>query len=1069
MAYDGELKFDTSIDKTGFKVGIGELGSIAKSGMQAVTTAVTAASTAVTALGGYAVSVGKNFESSMSQVIATMGITKDSVVDGVNAYDLLKEAASKAGAETVFSASEAADALNYLALAGYSAEKAADALPAVLDLASAGGLDLAYASDLATDAMAALGIEANSENLTRFGDELAKTASTANASVAQLGEAILTVGGTAKSLSGGTTELNAALGVLANRGIKGSEGGTKLRNMILSLTAPTDKARMAMEELGLSVLDADGNMRPLNDIFNDLNVVMGDMSEGQKTEVLNELFNKVDLAAVQAMLAGCGDEFDNLTAALDGCDGAMSQMAETMNDNLEGDLKSIQSRAEAFGIAVYDSIQTPLRNVVQLGIDYITQLTDAFNIGGFDGLAAALGDVLGDAVLKISEFAPRFFELGASVIESLIKGIVNNKNSIAAAAQTVITGLIGSFASLYPEIISTGIEMISQIAVGMAENADELTAAIGDGVMLIVDTVVNNAPAFIGAAVSIIKSLADGMIKNLDKLLDAAFSIVNTLCTELLTADNVAFIVSAALKIVAALAQAIIDNAGDIVVAVAVGLAQAFDGLSSVFFDFKTETDILAEQEDILGDHIDENIQRFYDLKEKANQTAAEDLIDLSHTQDLFDELQRLADASGNVKDKDIERVNYITGELSEATGIEIGLVDGQIQKYDELCSAIEDVINQKKASIFLESYEDPYKDAVKNKDSVESELIAQYAALEETEAKRREMRTKAEALGVENGDIMSYVKTAGGWMKQNGIDWEEYEKLTILQSEQRDHIIENEMLYSRYCSTITDYENALTANANKNYEEVVQILDSEGIAFQTANDLMGKNADEQRQILAQQVEDAKSHAEFMLKQYQNGVAGISSSMVEDAYIQIGKAKQAYMDGGFTLSQALADGVLEGKSAVDAAIAQITSSLEGIGSSVASAGVSVMFRGLPMMAEGGILREGSAIVAEAGPELISLINGEVKVTPLTSNAQNTALSSFDRIADTVRDFSFVSHPDTGNIINTTENHSAGDTIINEENHYNIYTQAKNASDMRDIAEGLEFVKAQNRNGKGLKR
>lgn len=208
MAFDGTLKFDTAIDKTGFKLGLDSLGSLAAKGMAAVTAAVTAAAGAVSALGGYAVSVGKDFESSMAQVIATMGITKDTFQDGVNSYDLLKEAAAAAGESTTFSASEAADALNYLALAGYDAAKATDALPAVLDLAAAGGLDLAYASDLATDAMAALGIEATSDNLTRFGDEMAKTASQANTSVAQLGEAILTVGGTAKSLAGGTTELN---------------------------------------------------------------------------------------------------------------------------------------------------------------------------------------------------------------------------------------------------------------------------------------------------------------------------------------------------------------------------------------------------------------------------------------------------------------------------------------------------------------------------------------------------------------------------------------------------------------------------------------------------------------------------------------------------------------------------------------------------------------------------------------------------------------------------------------------------------------------------------------------
>lgn len=126
--FDGTLKFDTAIDKTGFQLGLSGLGSIAKTGMAAVTTAITAAAGAVSALGGYAINVGKGFESSMAQVIATMGITKDTVQDGVNSYDLLKEAAAAAGESTTFSASEAADALNYLDLAGYSAAQSADGL-----------------------------------------------------------------------------------------------------------------------------------------------------------------------------------------------------------------------------------------------------------------------------------------------------------------------------------------------------------------------------------------------------------------------------------------------------------------------------------------------------------------------------------------------------------------------------------------------------------------------------------------------------------------------------------------------------------------------------------------------------------------------------------------------------------------------------------------------------------------------------------------------------------------------------------------------------------------------------
>ena len=257
---DGSVIIDIKGDSSAFQKTLGGLSSLAGGALKGVGTAVGAATAAVGGLAAAAIKVGSGFESSMSQVAATMGITTDEIANGSADFELLSQAAKDAGATTAFSASQAAEALNYLALAGYDATTAADALPAVLNLAAAGGLDLAYASDLATDAMAALGIEASGDNLTKFGDEMAKTASKANTSVAQLGEAILTVGGTAKSLAGGTVELNAALGVLANRGIKGAEGGTALRNVILSLSAPTDKAADAMSSLGLNVYDAAGNI-----------------------------------------------------------------------------------------------------------------------------------------------------------------------------------------------------------------------------------------------------------------------------------------------------------------------------------------------------------------------------------------------------------------------------------------------------------------------------------------------------------------------------------------------------------------------------------------------------------------------------------------------------------------------------------------------------------------------------------------------------------------------------------------------------------------------------------------
>lgn len=237
-----------------------------------------------------AISVGMDFESGMSQVAATMGMTTQEIAGGSEAYTKLENAAKEAGNTTRFSATQAAEALNYMALAGYDADKAVETLPTVLNLAAAGGMDLATASDMVTDSMSALGDKAGTTE--SFVDKMAKTSQKSNTSVQQLGEALLTVGGTAKSLAGGVTEANTVLGIFADSGTKGAEGGTALRNVILSLTAPTDTAKKKMQELGLEVFDANGNMRPLNETFQDLNGILGDMTQGEQTEVLNTILIK---------------------------------------------------------------------------------------------------------------------------------------------------------------------------------------------------------------------------------------------------------------------------------------------------------------------------------------------------------------------------------------------------------------------------------------------------------------------------------------------------------------------------------------------------------------------------------------------------------------------------------------------------------------------------------------------------------------------------------------------------------------------------------------------------------
>ena len=407
---------------------IGEVGEKLENAGQKITNVgkkVTVVSTAVTAMGGAAVKTAADFESSMSQVQATMGITKDSMstLDGqsVNTMDALSDLAKEMGSKTAFSASECAEALNYLALAGYDTQEMADTLPTVLNLAAAGGLDLASASDMVTDAMSALGME--TKDADKMVDQMAKTASSTNTSVGQLGEGILTIGATAKSIKGGTAELNTALGILANNGIKGAEGGTHLRNVILSLQNPTDKAADTMDALGVSVFDSEGNMRSLNDILGDLNTSMEGMTAEEKANIISKIFNKTDLSSVNALLANTGDTWDELQTSIENSGGAAQQMADTQLDNLSGQLTILKSAVEGFAISIGDALMPMIKNIVakiQSFVDWLNNLDEGtrqviVKIGLF---VAALGPalvILGTVISKVGVAMQAFSKFGLKI------------------------------------------------------------------------------------------------------------------------------------------------------------------------------------------------------------------------------------------------------------------------------------------------------------------------------------------------------------------------------------------------------------------------------------------------------------------------------------------------------------------------------------------------------------------------------------------------------------------------------------------------------------------------------
>lgn len=548
-----ELFAKISLDSSGFEAALG-----------AAKTALTAATTAVTAFATASVKVGQEFDKSMSQVAATMGLTTEQMQSQVGSVDTsfghfegtLRDFAQYMGSNTAFSATEAADALNYMALAGYDAQKSMQMLPNVLNLAAAGGMDLATASDMITDAESALGLETS--DVVAMVDQMAKTASKSNTSVSQLGDAILTIGGTANIMAGGTDRLNTVLGLLADNGIKGSEAGTHLRNMILKLASPTEDGADAMEALGLKVFDAQGRMRDFEAIIGDLNTAFEGMSDEKKINYISALFNARDISAVNALLNTSKKRWNELGSAIVDSKDAAGAMAETQLDNLAGDVTLFKSALEGAQIVISDELTPGIRQFVQFGTQGISNIANAFKEGGLSGAMEAFGETLSEGLGMLLENAPMLIEAGAQLLNALIQGIVENLPLLVESGISVLQMLGQSLIENLPVILEALTLAIQEIAL-MLSNPDTIFALVSatlailktiassivenlpiliDTVMQVIDNVITfiteNLPVFIDMAMQIIMALANGMIDALPRLLDKIPVIIDNITNSIL-------------------------------------------------------------------------------------------------------------------------------------------------------------------------------------------------------------------------------------------------------------------------------------------------------------------------------------------------------------------------------------------------------------------------------------------------------------------------------------------------------------------------------------------------------
>lgn len=517
MAYDGTLKFDTSIDSKGFQSGIDGIGSIAEKGLKATGAILAGTATAIGAIGAASVKVGSDFEASMSKVAAISGATGDDL-------KALTDKAKEMGATTKFSASESADALQYMAMAGWKTEDMLNGLEGIMNLAAASGEDLATTSDIVTDALTAFGLSA--EDSTHFADVLAQASSNANTNVGMMGETFKYVAPVAGALGYTAEDTALAIGLMANSGIKASQAGTSLRSIMSRMAKPTKEVQGAMDKLGVSLTDSNGNMKSLNEVMGDLRNGFAGLSEAEAAEMAAALGGQEAMSGLLAIVNASDDDFDKLSDAIYSCDGAAKRMADTMNDNLQGQITILKSGLEGLGISLYENMEAPLKEIVKEAQNMVQQLQDAFNNGGLDSLVTKAGEVMAQIVTEVAQAAPKLIGTAENLVGSFIQGIVDHKSEFASAGATMVAELVRAIMDVAGDMWSAGIYLFTEFLQAMTDHSEEMGQSFGEMISKIGEAVQTNLPLIIQAAKDFVAGFCQGLSEEfpgVSALLDGFF------------------------------------------------------------------------------------------------------------------------------------------------------------------------------------------------------------------------------------------------------------------------------------------------------------------------------------------------------------------------------------------------------------------------------------------------------------------------------------------------------------------------------------------------------------------
>ena len=523
--------------------------------VEGVGKAILPASAATAALGVAAVKTAADFDAGMSKVAAVSGATGDDL-------QALRDKAREMGEKTKFSASEAAEAMNYMAMAGWKTEDMLSGIDGVMNLAAASGEDLGTTSDIVTDALTAFGLTAKDSG--HFADILAAASSNANTNVSMMGETFKYAAPVAGALGFSAEDTAEAIGLMANAGIKSTQAGTSLRSIMSSMTGPIDLVGQNLGQVTIETMNADGSMRSLSDILTDCRGAFSQMTEAEQANAAETLVGKNAMSGFLALMNAAPADIDKLSGAISNCDGASEKMANTMQDNLAGQLTILKSQLEELAISFGEMMMPTIRNIVSAVQGFVDKLNALpgpvkqviLNIGLFVAAAGpvliVIGKILG-AVGTIMTVVPKI--VGAlsgikTAFAALNAVMLANPIGIIIAA---IAALVAAFIylwntnedfrnfwiNLWEEIkqaVTAAGQAIASFLSSCWEGIKNIASSAWEGIRTVITTVITAIQTLVTTAWNAIKAAITIVLNAIKTVVTTAWNSIKAVITTVLTA-----------------------------------------------------------------------------------------------------------------------------------------------------------------------------------------------------------------------------------------------------------------------------------------------------------------------------------------------------------------------------------------------------------------------------------------------------------------------------------------------------------------------------------------------------